>query len=49
MISGSSTVAATAINKAMAPGNVIILEGEVTNTAVVSTDVLVVGWDFKFW
>ena len=38
-----------AINEAAAPGDVIVLEGEVTNTAVVGTDVLVVGWDFKFW
>ena len=34
-----------AINEAMAPGEVIILEGEVTDSAMVSTNVLVVGGD----
>ena len=38
-----------AVNKALAPGNVVVLEGEMADAAVVSTDILVVGGDFKFW
>ena len=36
-----------AVNEATAPGDVIILEGEVTNAAMVGTDVLVVVLNFK--
>ena len=42
-------MAGIAINAATAPGDVIVLEGEATNAAMVGTDVLVVGGDFKFW
>ena len=41
-------MAAMAINEATAPGDVIVFEGEATNTAMVGTDILVVVLDFKF-
>ena len=37
-----------AINEAAAPGDVIVSEGEATDTTMVGTDILVVGGDFKF-
>ena len=36
-----------AINEAAAPGDMIVLEGEATNTTMVGTDILVVGGDFN--
>ena len=42
-------MAAMAVNEATAPGNVIIFEGEATDAAMVGTDILVVGGDFKLW
>ena len=42
-------MAAMAVNEATAPGDMIILEGEATNTTMVSTNILVVGRDFKLW
>ena len=45
----SSTTASVAINKSLVPLDVVVLEGEATDATVVSTDVLVVSGDFKFW
>ena len=42
-------MASVAINKPLAPPDVVVLEGEATDAAMVCTDVLVVGGDFKFW
>ena len=49
MRGGPSTAAGVAINEPLMPPDVVILEGETTDPAMVSTDVLVVGGDFKFW
>ena len=46
---GPSTSASIAINKSLAPLDVVVLEGEATDAAVIGADVLVVGRDFKFW
>ena len=42
-------MAGVAINEALTPPDVVVLEGETTNPAMVSADVLAVGRDFKFW
>ena len=42
-------MASMAVNESSAPGDVVVLEREAADTTVVSTNVLVVGWDFKFW
>ena len=44
-----STAARVAVNKSLTPPDVVILEGKAADPAMVSTDVLVVGGDFKFW
>ena len=36
-----------AVNKSLVPGDVVVLEGEVTNTAMVTPNVFVVSGDFK--
>ena len=40
-------MASVAINKSLTPPDVVILEGETADPAMVSTDVLVVGGDLK--
>ena len=42
-------MASVAINESLTPPDVVILEGETTDPAMVSANVLVVGGDFKFW
>ena len=42
-------MASIAVNESLTPPDVVVLEGEATDATVVSTDVLVVSGDFKFW
>ena len=46
---GPATLASVAINKSLALMNVVVLEGEIANTTIVSTNVLIVSGDFKLW
>ena len=44
---GPATPASMAINESLAPPDVVILEQETADTAMVSADVLVIGRDLK--
>ena len=42
-------MAGVAIHESSTPPDVVVLEGETTDPAMIGTDILVVGGDFKFW
>ena len=46
---GPSTTASVAVNESLTPPDVVVLEGEMADPTMVSTVILVVGRDFKFW